>query len=122
MDKAHESKRQLIFTRNHEAFTKDMVNCFRNILIETSKGQVINLLEEENLDTTKHGKVNDTVLSGAFEIKLEGKDDGIDVTFPKFDQLWMALEFLKNRKHLGAINLRPCFQRYQVSKALPIDT
>ena len=70
VNKAHVGKQGLVFTRNHKAFTNDIIDSVGNVLIGTGKSKVINLAEEKHFDPTKSGRVNCMVLAGAFEVEF----------------------------------------------------
>ena len=61
------------------------------------------------------GRVNGTVMSGAFEVEFVGEEDRIDATFPQFTQFRMALECVKTREHLRMINFLASLPELPVS-------
>ena len=62
-------KRKFVFTREHKAFTNDIINSFGYIFVKTSKSKVIDLAEKKNFDTAERGRVDGMVMSSAFELE-----------------------------------------------------
>ena len=61
---------RLVLTREHKAFTSDVIYCFGYVFVRTSKRKFINVAEEKNFETSECGGVNSMVMGGAFEVEL----------------------------------------------------
>ena len=62
-------KRRLVFTREHEVFASDRVDCFGSILVTARKSKVIGLTEEKNFKTVEHSGVDSTVMGSTFKVE-----------------------------------------------------
>ena len=91
VNEAHVSKGRLDFTRKSETLANDVIDGFSDVFVRASKGKVVDLAKEKDFDATERGGVNRAIVRSAFEVKVRGEENRIDVAFPELSRFRVTL-------------------------------
>ena len=56
--KPHVGKRRLVFSRQHEGLSNNVIDGLSNVFVRACEGKVVNLAKKQNFDNTKRSRVD----------------------------------------------------------------
>ena len=76
-----------------------------NSFIRAGKGKVINLAQQQNLDTIEDSLIDGRIMSSRLEVQWSRVENLVNVLLESQGAFWMTLKSMEHRKHFRAINV-----------------